>query len=281
MTELNNFLPTQILANLSEEELLYLTKIFERFGGYPSLNQLWQLMDEQWAALGCNPSVFDQRITAFYQHPVWVLNGLFIEQDADSFEHRRSFTDWVARQSPKRVADFGGGFGGLARFIGEALPSSEIHVVEPHPRSIAKAMTADTPNVTFVAELQGEYDLLIVTDVFEHVPDPLGLCADTATHLKVGGQYLIANCFLPVIKCHLPQLFHLDYGWDSALNAMGMKPGERVRYGRAYRRTGSLDLAAARKMGDRARILYPFLRHVPRGRRRLGAMTMKLLSLLP
>lgn len=280
MNELPAGFSRYLASHLNNDEILYLGQVFQRFDGYPSLDQVWQLMDEQWKALDCNPSRFDQRIAAFYQHPVWVLNGLFIEQDPDSLAHRRSFTDWVANQKPGRVADFGGGFGGLARLIGEALPSSEIHVVEPHPRSIAMAMTADTPNVTFVTDFQGEYDLLIATDVFEHVPDPLGLCAETATHLRVGGQYLIANCFLPVIKCHLPQLFHLDYGWDSALNAMGMKPGERVQYGRAYRRTGSLDLAAARKIGDRARILYPFLRHVPRGRRRLGAMTMKLLSLL-
>jgi hypothetical protein len=278
MFEPSASLPEHVLAHLTEDELYYLTEVFKRFGGYPSIEEIWRLMDEPWFALGCNPMQFDERIRAFYLHPVWVLNGLFIEQDTDSLAHRRVFTDWVVKQAPARVADFGGGFGGLARLIGKALPKAEVDVVEPHPRPVAVAMAADTPNVRFLPSLSGEYDLLIATDVFEHVPDPLGLCADTAAHLKVGGQYLIANCFAPIIQCHLPQHFYLEFGWDAALNALGMEPCERVRYGRAYRRTGMLDLVAARKTGELARRMYRFLRYLPRGRTRLGSIAMKLFS---
>ena len=97
------------------------------------------------------------------------------------------------------MADFGGGFGGLARFIGAALPQASVDVVEPHPHPATIALAADTPNVRFVPELSGDYDLLIATDVFEHVPNPIALAASTASHLRVGGSYLIANCFAPVI----------------------------------------------------------------------------------
>jgi hypothetical protein len=137
-------------------------------------------------------------------------------------------------------------------------------------------MASNTPNVRFVPALTGEYDLMIATDVFEHVPDPIGLCAETASHLKVGGQYLIANCFAPVIKCHLPQLFHLEYGWDFSMKQMGLAPAEQVQYGRIYRRTGMLDVAAARKLAERARQIHPLIRHLPRGRARLGAILTKL-----
>jgi hypothetical protein len=174
------------------------------------------------------------------------------------------------------VADFGGGFGGLARFVGQALPGTQVEVVEPHPRAVAVAMAANTPNVRFVPALTGEYDLMIATDVFEHVPDPIGLCAETAGHLRVGGKYLIANCFAPVIKCHLPQLFHLEYGWDVSMQKMGLEPGERVQYGRSYKRNGALDVNAARKMAARAELIYPLIRHLPRGRARLGELVMKL-----
>lgn len=278
MTYLDSHFPAPVLELFTAEERAYLTEIFQRFGGYPSLEQLWQLMDEPWEALGCSTSHMDDRVTAFYRHPVWMLNGLFIEQDPESLDHRRAFTDWVVQQAPHRVADFGGGFGGLARFIGQALPNALVEVVEPHPRSVAVAMAANTPNVRFVPELTGEYDVLIATDVFEHVPDPLGLCAETASHLKVGGQYLIANCFAPVIKCHLPQLFYFEYGWDAAMQAMGLMHGPRVQYGHAYRRTGPLDLVAARRMSNRAQRLYPLIRHLPRGRARFGAFAMKLLG---
>lgn len=183
---------------LIKEESVYFEKIFQRCGGYPSLEQLWQLMDEPWIELGCDPKKIDERVMAYYQHPVWMLNGLFVERDAESLAYRRSFADWIVKQAPARLADFGGGFGGLARIVGQSLPHTQVEVVEPHPRSVAVAMASNTPNVRFVPELTGEYDLLIATDVFEHVPDPLSLCCETAAHLNQGGQYLIANCFAPV-----------------------------------------------------------------------------------
>lgn len=278
MTELKTFIPAEVLAHLTVEESDYLTAIFQRLGGFPTVEQVWQLMDEPWLALGCDPTRMDERVTAYYRHPVWMLNGLFIEQDAESLAHRRAFTDWIVQQAPARVADFGGGFGGLARFVGQALQNTQVEVVEPHPRAVAVAMAANTPNVRFVPELTGEYDLMIATDVFEHVADPLGLCAETAAYLKADGQYLIANCFTPVIKCHLPQLFHFEYGWDAAMQAMGLVPGDRLQYGRAYRRTGSLDVQAARKLGERAKRLYPLIRNLPRGRAWLGAMAMQMLG---
>ena len=265
MTDLAELVPPLVLQHLTAEERDYLTEAFTRFGGYPSLEQVWQLMDEQWIALNCNPEQLDERVTAFYRHPVWMLNGLFIEQHAQSLENRRVFTDWVAKQKPARVADFGGGFGGLARFIGRVLPGSQVEVVDPHPHPAAIAVAASTPNVRFVPELSGKYDILIATDVFEHLPNPIELAAETAAHLRLGGQYLIANCFQPVIQCHLPQLFYFQVAWDPAMRAMGLVPGERVQYGRAYRRLGELDVPAARKVAECARKLHPWIQRLPKG----------------
>lgn len=270
MPDLAKLIPSLILEHLTAEERNYLAEVFARFGGYPNLEQVWQLMDEQWIAFGCDPVHYDARVTAFYRHPVWMLNGLFIEQHAQSLENRRAFTAWVAAQRPGRLADFGGGFGGLARFIGEALPSTQVEVVDPHPHPAAIAVAASTPNVRFVPALSGDYAMLIATDVFEHVLDPIGLAADTAQHLCLGGHYLIANCFQPVILCHLPQLFHLDIAWEALMTNMGLEPGERVQYGRVYRRAGELDVSAARRVGECARRLYPWIRYLPKGQALLG-----------
>jgi SAM-dependent methyltransferase len=275
MIELSKYVPPLVLQHLSEGEKKYLVGVFNRFGGYPSLEQMWSLMDEPWIALGCDPLNMDERVTAFYQHPVWMLNGLFIEQHAQSLENRRVFTDWVVSQRPTRVADFGGGFGGLARFIGQALPATQVEVVDPHPPAIALA--AETPNVRFVPQLTGEYDILIATDVFEHVPDPIGLTAETAEHLRLGGQYLIANCFAPVILCHLPQLFHFNSSWDAVMLAMGLKPEAVIGYGRAYKRLGSFDVTAARQTGDCGRKVHRLVSWLPRGRARVGRLLMRLL----
>lgn len=275
---LKNFLSSKVLKSLRDSECSYLSDVFSKHQGYPSLYQLWKLMDEAWQNLNCDPLQLDDRVTAFYNHPVWLLNGLFIEQDPQSLAHRHGFTSWVQALAPMRVADYGGGFGTLARFIGTALPSAKVEVVEPHPHPAAIDLVSDSKNVCFVPELTNNYDLLIATDIFEHVHDPIGLAASTAAHLRVGGSYLIANCFSPVVQCHLPQLFHLQIGWDQAMKAMGLQPGERVRYGRAYKRLGKLDEAAARSAEALAQQVYPWFRLIPKGRSRLGKAAIHLLA---
>ena len=281
MVEFSQLVAPLVREHLREAELSYLQRVFERYQGYPSLQQLWQLMDEQWQAHGCDPLQMDERVSAFYRHPVWLLNGLFIEQDPQSLSHRQAFTAWVTQQAPTRVADFGAGFGGLARFIGAALPQASVEVVEPHPHPAAIALAADTPNVRFVPELTGDYDLLIATDVFEHVPDPIALAASTASHLRIGGRHLIANCFAPVIACHLPQLFHLSIGWDQVMRAMGLQPLDKVQYSRAFGRTGDLDDQAARRAEALARRVYPWVQSLPKGRSRAGRALMRLMSAMP
>lgn len=277
----NGLVPLLIRDYLSDHERDYLHKVFELYGGFPSFDQLLKLMDEQWVDHRCNPLLMDERITAFYSHPVWLLNGLFIEQDPQSLAHREAFTNWVTSQTPERVADFGGGFGGLARLIGAASPQTSVEVIDPHPHPSAIALAGETSNVRFVPELTGNYDVIIATDVFEHVPEPIQLAASTARHLRIGGKYLIANCFAPVIACHLPQLFHLSIGWDQAMSSMGLKPQDQIRYGRVYQRTGLVNEAAAKQVEDLSMNLYPWIRLLPKGQSRIGKTLLQFLSTIP
>lgn len=263
MTDLSRWIAVDEQALIEPEDREWLEGVFERFAGYPDLKQIWALMDEVWQALGCDPEVMDARIGAYYSHPVWLLNGLFIEQHRESLDNRRMFRDWVVKNAPERVAEFGGGFGSLARMIGEALPSASVEVIEPHPHPLAIARAEKTRNVRYRPEMQGEYDALIATDVFEHVTDPLQLVYETAQHLRQDGRYLIANCFFPVIRCHLPQTFHFRHSWDASLKAMGLEPAERVAYGRVYIRHGRLDLASARWVERRSLKLWRFTRYLP------------------
>ena len=115
MVELNQFVSPIVCGHLAEAEHSYLLSVFDRYQGYPSLQQLWHLMDEQSQAHGCDPLQMDERVYTLYTHPVWLLNGLFIEQDPQSLANRQAFPNWVTKQAPIRVADFGGGFGGLAQ----------------------------------------------------------------------------------------------------------------------------------------------------------------------
>ncbi len=263
--------PPGVLPHLSGEDKRYLEEVFSRFQGWPSLEHIWQLMDEAWAGFGCDPAVTDDRIAQFYRHPVWLLNGLFVEQHDESLYNRRIFTESILEKRPARVADYGGGFGGLARMIGKVSSSTLVEVVDPHPHPAAIALAEETENVRYVSKLSGSYDVLIATDVFEHVPDPVRLAGKMVEHLPEGGRFLIANCFEPVIRCHLPQLFHLRYAWDPVMAALGMETIRRVAYANIYVRTGSADIVSAREVAHCAERLYPGIERFPRiGRSRLG-----------
>lgn len=247
---------------ISLEEERYLSSVLTD-GKFPDLEGIWALMDKAWEECQCDPNDLDDRIDSFYDHPVWLLNGLFIEQHAESLRNRHIFTEYVASLNPQRMADFGGGYGALARMIGERCPETEVHVVEPHAHVLAISLAEDAHNVRYVPELSGEYDVLIATDVFEHVPDPLALVEDTATHLCMGGKYLIANCFWPVIRCHLPSTFHFRWSWDAAMKKMNLQPAEGVSYGRAYTAKGPISSEAARRIEKRSRCLFALIERLP------------------
>ncbi len=89
------------------------------------LENIWQLMDMVWDEYDCNNKTLNwDNIDKFYSHPVWLLNGLFIEQHALSMQHRNAISDWIANNSSiNKILDYGGGFGTLARLIADKNPS--------------------------------------------------------------------------------------------------------------------------------------------------------------
>jgi hypothetical protein len=254
----------------------------KRFNGYPNLEQLWKLMDEVWIEFGCDKDLSEANLSAFYSHPIWLLNGLFIEQDQASLSNRRCFVNYVVSQSPARVADIGGGFGTLARMIGEACPNAQIEIIEPHPHPEAIRRVEEIANVTYCPQLSGDYDLLIATDVFEHVPDPIALVQATAKHLKLNGNYLIANCFYPVILCHLPETFHFRYSWNQVLEALGLEPGKPVAYGFEFNKRTEGFIDRARSLEKQSQRMFGWFDGLPilRGKVRFGRFIFSSLARL-
>ena len=117
---------------------------------------------------------------------------------------------------------------------------------------------------TFKKSLEGKYDILIATDIFEHVVDPLALVAQTGKSLKQDGNYLIANCFYPVISCHLPQCFHFRYTWNHALEKMGFKIDKNILHGTIFLCKKNLDLEEARKIELRSKKLWKLTKNLHR-----------------
>lgn len=250
--------------SLSVPEHQAIEQLLAEVGSDPSLEQLWWLMDQAWQACGCdNLNVDAERYAAFYHHPIWLLNGMFIEQHAMSMGHRRAITATVAALVPQHVVDLGSGFGTLARLMAAALPAAAVHICEPYPPQHGIESCQPYANIEFVPELTTEaYDVLVSTDVLEHVPDALALLAHMVKAVRPGGHLLIANCFFPVIQCHLPCTFHLRHSFDSFCRELGLEVLGPCTGSHAtlYRRSQRIepDWPRLRALERRSRKLFPW-----------------------
>ncbi|HCS12835.1 MAG: hypothetical protein COS82_04515 [Zetaproteobacteria bacterium CG06_land_8_20_14_3_00_59_53] len=248
----------------TSEQRKIIKSLIQITGNPPNLEQSWAILDFVWDSLGCNNHKLDwERIGAFYNHPVWLLIGLFIEQHEESMQNREAFVDAIAKHAPRRLADFGGGYGGLARMVASRCPDTQVDVIEPHPTTVALELSKSIPNLTYRSDFDGEYDAMIAVDVFEHLPDPLVEVERTSSHLKQGGVYYMANCFFPVIKCHLPSVFHFRYSFPAILGQMGLKQTDSVKYAQVYEKTKDVRVTGLTRLYEKLSVKsYPFLRRM-------------------
>lgn len=197
------------------------------------LEEIWALMDLAWAttkADPCNP----KSMADFYSHPVWTLNGIFTETHEESIYNREVFAERISRTQPARIADYGGGFGVLARLLAKRLPETSIEIVEPFPSELAISLCQEFANIHFVSQLSGVYDVITALDVLEHIPNPLDLVYSFTQYTHKYSYIMLANCFYPVIKCHLSSTFYLRDYFDFLVKKMGLLPSENILYARIY-----------------------------------------------
>jgi hypothetical protein len=88
MAELTEWISPHEVALISLEDKRWLEGAFHRFRGYPNLEQIWTLMAE--------------RIGAYYSHPVWLVNGLLIEQHNLSRENGAGIRAWHRPRHARR-----------------------------------------------------------------------------------------------------------------------------------------------------------------------------------
>jgi SAM-dependent methyltransferase len=103
-------------------------------------------------------------------------------------------------------------------------------------------------------------DVLVSTDVLEHVHDPLEALVQMVRAVKVGGHMIIANCFYPVIACHLPSTFHFRYSFEQFCAELGLEflgPCDGS-HAFVYRRDRivELDWTRLRRLERRSQILF-------------------------
>lgn len=55
------------------------------------VDDIWNIMNKVWDDMGLDNKNYNlEQLSKYYSHPVWFLNGLFIETDEISMNHRKS-----------------------------------------------------------------------------------------------------------------------------------------------------------------------------------------------
>ena len=187
-------------------------------------------MDYVWDEIGCSNIQPDRlKLAEFYNHPVWLINGFFIEEHKISLQHRSIISNWIKHHSSeiKLMLDYGGGFGTFARMVSNNCPGIAIDILEPSPSAYAKIKSTKLFNIRYISELElakvSFYDCIVAMDVLEHLTDSLGTLKKLIKYTKIGGYLIFANNFYPVIKCHLPSTFHFRYTFSFFTHILGLK----------------------------------------------------------
>jgi 2-polyprenyl-6-hydroxyphenyl methylase/3-demethylubiquinone-9 3-methyltransferase len=225
----------------------------------PPLDTVWRLMDDVWDGCGLDNRhpLSPQQLAGYYSHPVWTLNGIYTEVDPVSVSHRQALARHISDLGLLRGADYGGGFGCLAMRIAECCQGCQIEIVEPFPSAVAQSRIRPHPRVSFVPQLNPPYDFAVAQDVLEHVDDPLGLAHEIISSVRPGGYVYFANCFYPVIHCHLPHTFHLRHTFRWVIRPLGVQFVAQVPdapHIHAYQRLNAppiLEAARVREQGSR------------------------------
>jgi 2-polyprenyl-3-methyl-5-hydroxy-6-metoxy-1,4-benzoquinol methylase len=259
--------------SLSEKDLSELQiLLLKSSSSPPTVNDIWQLMDEVWDKLGCdNRNINWEKINGFYKHPIWILNGIFTEYDPASIRNRQAIADWVFLNQNKinSCLDYGGGFGSLSRLVSDKSSEIFIDIYEPHPTTVALSKSEKYYKINYIDTIEKHYDLLISTDVLEHVSNPLKLFSEMIGYVNYEGYIILANCFYPDIKCHLPITFHLRFTFNIFAKMMGLKNLGRCNKTYAFlyqkRSTKIINWKLIRLFERLSQVLFPFLGLAYRG----------------
>ena len=218
MIEPENYLLTPIQKKT-------INNIIELAGRSIKISQLWLLMDIIWEKYNCDQNKYcSDKYSLFYSHPIWLLNGMYIEQDPISISQRKGIAENIKNKLHKKILDYGGGFGTLAILIAQQSKELNINIYEPYPPESDTNKISNYKNICLTDKIDSTtYNAVTCIDVLEHLHNPINTLITIADSLKIGGEVYFANCFSPVILCHLPKTFHLRYTFRFVCFLIGLR----------------------------------------------------------
>ncbi|MFZ2171101.1 MAG: hypothetical protein WAW61_15870, partial [Methylococcaceae bacterium] len=151
MTEISVYGYKVPLGWLSQAEADYLIGLPQEL---PTVEWVWEEMDRVWFHFNLDNRhpLTGQLIGEFYSHPIWLMNGIFTSLDPVSSFHRTSIARYLDHFGAKAIADYGGGFGELARAMCSAIPDVAVSIVEPYPSRVGLERLRDEARIRFVSD---------------------------------------------------------------------------------------------------------------------------------
>jgi len=247
---------------LNEYEIEYLENLPAEL---PNIEWVFNELDKIWLYMKLDNSIpiNQQNIGAYYSHPAWLMNGIFSSVDPVSYANRVSIAKYIHSCNAKSVADYGGGFGELALSISKQCLDTAIYIIEPFPTRISLERIKDSNKIKYASKLSpSSYDVVIAQDVLEHLDDPVFLAYEIANSLKKDGKIIFANCFFPLIQCHLPSTFHLRFTFKFVMYALGLRfigVINGAEHALVFTRDDSVNLPKARIFEFLSRLVGPFI----------------------
>lgn len=135
----------------------------------------------------------DESIAAFYNSRI---TGCEFLDDSEHYEYPRA--DWVLKQlNGKSLLEIGCGNGGMTRLIAPHV--EKLTALDISAPSIQMVEDMSLPNVTTVVglleniEIDTKFDQIVMSEVIEHLRDPLTSITKAFTLLKNGGEFILTT----------------------------------------------------------------------------------------
>ncbi len=233
----------------------------------PTPKEERKLLNQVWDDMGLDSFDVDKELlNKYYQHPIWLQNGLWIESDDPSLLNRWSLAQ-LATGKQIQVLDYGGGIATVGKLISLANSEAEIDVYAPFSFSYTQNSLKDFLAVKLVGDLgKKKYDYVYSVVVLEHIQEPIQFLLKINPLVKKGGKLVIAWNFRPGVKAHLPQNFHLRYTLKSLIMpTLGFRlVKDKSGFGLVYKKVKSLEeVSLITKMYlSISEIAFPFLNRI-------------------
>lgn len=131
-----------------------------------------------------------ERMDAFYASCPTYASFQEPTPKTDEWNHVKvAVTETIAARGRCRVLEFGAGLSGFSDYLGELRASVDLTVQDVTPVNERYLRPrADRLHIGSVLEIDGQFDVIFSTFVFEHVSDPRGTLEKLMTLLAPGGS---------------------------------------------------------------------------------------------